>query len=92
VNKVETLTVPINTDEYRQLQSGVTGSIAKICSKHWDSKIEKGKEFQFEEITAVCSLGEIQMQPRVYWSTRDYPAGRKPVIVFRVKRGRASGQ
>lgn len=78
--------LPISTDEHQQLLSGQIGAIAKLDGKYWNSQVEKGKEFQFEEITAVSRLGRIPMQSRVYFTTKDFPNGRRSVIVFRKKR------
>lgn len=82
------LSVPINTDQLRSVKSGATRSIVKLASDHLDSKLldNRGKEIQFEQITAVCKAGSIECKPRVFRSTQTINGQPRAVVVFRAKR------
>lgn len=84
------LQIPITTAEYQQVISGETSSIIKLESNHLNRKLREddghGKDIEFEEITAVCSAGQIPCKPRVYRSVHTSESYQKrPVVVFRKK-------
>lgn len=85
------LQIPITTAEYQQVISGATSSIVKLESKYLNRKLRlddgRGKDIEFEEITAVCKAGQIPCKPRVYRSVHTSDSYQKrPVVVFRRKR------